>query len=37
LGYVHRDFLAAGTKVEAETGAGRTPATVTERLTLSEA
>ena len=37
LGYLHRDFLVAGTKVEAETGAGRVPATVTERLILSGA
>ena len=37
LAYVHRDYLAAGTKVEADTGAGRTPATVTERQILSEA
>ena len=37
LGYVHRDFLAAGTTVEAATDAGRVPATVTERLILSGA
>ena len=37
MGYVHRDFLTAGTKVEADTGAGRAPATVTERLILSGA
>jgi glycine cleavage system aminomethyltransferase T len=37
MGYVHRDFLAAGTKVEAATDAGRIPATVTERLILSGA
>jgi aminomethyltransferase len=37
MGYVHRDFLAAGTKVEAVTDAGRIPATVTERLILSGA
>ena len=35
MGYVHRDFLAAGTKVEAATEGGRVPATVTERLILS--
>ena len=37
MGYVHRDFLAAGTTVEAATEAGRVPATVTERLILSGA
>jgi tRNA-modifying protein YgfZ len=37
LGYVHRDFLAPGTKLEAQAVSGRSPATVTERLTLSEA
>jgi folate-binding protein YgfZ len=37
LGYVHRDFLAAGTNLEAATGAARTPAIVTERLMLSGA
>ena len=31
LGYVHRDFIAAGSAVEVETIAGRVPATVTER------
>jgi folate-binding protein YgfZ len=37
MGYLHRDFLTAGTKVEAETGEGRAPATVTERLIPSGA
>ena len=37
MGYLHRDFLAAGTKVEAATDGGRVPATVTERLILSGA
>ena len=37
MGYVHRDFLAAGTRVEAATEGGRVPATVTERLILSGA
>jgi tRNA-modifying protein YgfZ len=37
MGYLHRDFLAAGTKVEAATEGGRVPATVTERLILSGA
>jgi folate-binding protein YgfZ len=37
LGYVHRDFLAAGTTVDAATGAARTPAIVTGRLIPSGA
>ena len=37
MGYVHRDFLTAGTKLEAATDAARVPATVTERLILSGA
>jgi folate-binding protein YgfZ len=37
LGYLHRDFVAAGTAVAVETAAGRTPATVTERPTTSNA
>ncbi len=37
MGYLHRDFLAAGTKVEAATEGGRVPATVTERQILSGA
>ena len=37
LGYVHRDFVVAGTTLEADGTAGRTPATVTERLILSGA
>ena len=37
MGYLHRDFLTAGTKVEADTASGRVPATVTERLILSGA
>jgi folate-binding protein YgfZ len=37
MGYLHRDFLAAGTKVEAATDGGRVPATVTERLIRSGA
>ena len=37
MGYVHRDFLAAGTSIEAATDAVRVPATVTERLILSGA
>ena len=36
LGYVHRDFLAAGTKVEAATEGGRVPATVTERRSCQQ-
>ena len=31
LGYLHRDFIAAGTVVEVETPSGRTAATVTDR------
>jgi tRNA-modifying protein YgfZ len=31
LGYVHRDFVAPGTAVEIESGAGRQPAVVSER------
>jgi folate-binding protein YgfZ len=30
LGYVHRDFVAAGTAIEVETGDGRVPAVVAE-------
>jgi len=37
MGYVHRDFLTTGTKLEAATDAARVPATVTERLILSGA
>ncbi len=37
MGYVHRDFVAPGTAIEAATDAGRTPATVTERVILSGA
>ena len=37
LGYVHRDFVAPGTTIEATTDAGRVPATVTERVILSGA
>jgi tRNA-modifying protein YgfZ len=37
LGYVHRDFVAPGTRIEATTDAGRVPATVTERVILSGA
>jgi tRNA-modifying protein YgfZ len=37
MGYLHRDFLATGTRVEAATEGGRVPATVTERLILSGA
>jgi folate-binding protein YgfZ len=37
LAYVHRDFLAPGTALEALTGAGRVPATVIERVILSGA
>jgi folate-binding protein YgfZ len=36
MGYVHRDFLAAGTALHAETSAGRVPATVTERVMTSK-
>jgi folate-binding protein YgfZ len=37
MAYVHRDFLAPGTTIEAATATGRAPATVTERLILSRA
>jgi folate-binding protein YgfZ len=37
MGYVHRDFVAPGTAVEAATDAGRAAATVTERVILSGA
>jgi tRNA-modifying protein YgfZ len=37
MGYVHRDFVATGTTIEAATDSGRVPATVTERVTLSGA
>jgi folate-binding protein YgfZ len=37
MGYVHRDFVAPGTAIEAATDAGRVAATVTERVTLSGA
>ena len=37
MGYLHRDFLTAGTTVEAATDEGRVPAIVTERLILSGA
>jgi folate-binding protein YgfZ len=37
MGYVHRDFLAAGTKVDVATAESRLPATVTERLISSGA
>jgi folate-binding protein YgfZ len=37
LAYVHRDFLAPGTTLEAATDAGRAAATVTERVILSGA
>jgi folate-binding protein YgfZ len=37
MGYVHRDFLAAGTRLEVAIDGGRLPATVTERLILSGA
>ena len=32
MGYVHRDFVAAGSRLAVETPAGRIPALVTERL-----
>ena len=35
LAYVHRDFLAPGTAVEAVTNDGRVQASVTERVMLS--
>jgi folate-binding protein YgfZ len=37
LAYVHRDFLAPGTTLEAAIDSGRVPATVTERVILSGA
>ena len=37
LAYVHRDFLAPGTALEAGTESGRLPAIVTERMILSGA
>ena len=37
LGYVHRDFVAPGTTIEAAADSGRVPATVTERVILSGA
>jgi folate-binding protein YgfZ len=37
MGYVHRDFVAPGTALEAAADAGRTAATVTERVILSGA
>jgi len=37
MGYAHRDFLSPGTRIEVATDAGRTPATITERLILSGA
>jgi folate-binding protein YgfZ len=37
MAYVHRDFLAPGTTIDAATDAGRLPATVTERMILSGA
>jgi folate-binding protein YgfZ len=37
MGYVHRDFVAPGTAIEAATDAGRAAATVTERVILSGA
>ena len=37
LGYVHRDFVAAGTRVDVEVPEGRTAATVSERLLPSTA
>lgn len=37
MGYVHRDFVAPGTAIEAVTDAGRVAATVTERVILSGA
>ena len=33
LGYVHRDFVVAGTRLEVETSAGRAAAVVSERPT----
>lgn len=37
MGYVHRDFVAPGTTIEAATDSGRAAATVTERVMLSGA
>jgi folate-binding protein YgfZ len=37
LGYVHRDFVATGTRVDVEMPEGRAPATVSERLVPSTA
>lgn len=37
LGYVHRDFVAAGTRVDVEMPEGRAPATVSDRLVPSTA
>jgi glycine cleavage system aminomethyltransferase T len=37
MAYVHRDFLAPGTTLEAATDAGRVPVTVSERVILSGA
>jgi len=37
LAYVHRDFLAPGTALDAATDSGRVPAVVTERVILSGA
>jgi folate-binding protein YgfZ len=37
MGYVHRDFVATGTTIEAAADSGRVPATVTERVMLSGA
>jgi folate-binding protein YgfZ len=37
MAYVHRDFVAPGTAIEAVTDEGRAPATVTEREILSDA
>jgi tRNA-modifying protein YgfZ len=37
MGYVHRDFVATGTTIEAAADSGRVPTTVTERVILSGA
>jgi folate-binding protein YgfZ len=37
MAYVHRDFVAPGTTIEAAADSGRIPATVTERVILSGA
>ena len=37
MAYVHRDFVAPGTTIEAAVDSGRVPATVTERVMLSGA